>query len=113
MFNDIKQAFMDGLDWLVDQLVSFIDLLFNLAVDVINFFILGLSKCIDFVVAILPGSDTYTAQTAPAVPGAESLVNFINWFLPVSSIAAVISIIVLNYVLYFTVGRVLKVAQVI
>lgn len=113
MFAEMKQAFMDGLDWLVTQLLSFLDLLFNLAVDVINLLILGFARCVDFVVALLPGSETYAAQTAPAVPGAASLVNFINWFLPVSSMAAVISIIVLNYVLYFTLGRVLKVAQII
>ena len=112
MFNEIKQAFLDGLDWLVNQLVAFIDLLFNLVVDVFNFGILALAKLIEFVSGFLPGSSTYGSETIPAVP-ADGVVNFINWMLPVSSMAAVLAVIVLNYVLYFTVGRLLKVAQII
>ncbi|MBF0644878.1 hypothetical protein HTZ97_13685 [Desulfuromonas acetoxidans] len=123
LINGIKQAFYDGLDWLVQQLVFFLDFLFNLVVDLFNFLILVIATGIDLVVSLLP-VDTDCAEllmTAPDVStylmndavNPSSMINFINWVLPVDVMACVIGAVCTSYVLYFTVGRVLKFLQVL
>lgn len=123
LINGIKQAFYDGLDWLVHQLVLFLDFLFNLVVDLFNFLILVIATGIDLVVSLLP-VDTDCAEllmTAPDVAtyltndavNPSSMINFINWVLPVDVMACVIGAVCTSYALYFTVGRVLKFLQVL
>lgn len=112
LLNGIKQAFYDALDWLVGQLVLFLDYLFNLFVDLVNFLIAAVAFGIDLVVSLLPVDSACEFPVIPDVP-VTGIINFINWILPVEAMACILGAVCLSYFLYFTVGRILKFLQVL
>lgn len=111
MLSDIKDFVYRGLSWIVEQLVALLDLLFNAFIDLFNLLISAVGVGIGLVVSLLPVDSTCVLPDIPDVP-VVGIVNFINWILPLEAMACVVGVVCFNYVLYFTVGRVLKFLQV-
>ena len=112
MFDDLINFLKDCLSWVTDQVVIVFDWLWNFLIDFVNLIIQAIGSAISGFIDLLPTDTAAAFTTVPDVP-LDGFVNFINWVIPVDTLAALILILVANYILYFTVGRVLKLLQVL
>jgi len=112
MFDDLISWLNDAVSWVVDQVAIVFDTLWNFIIDFINMILSAIGGTISGLIDLLP-TDTAAAFTdIPTVP-LDGFVNFINWVLPMDTLAALLLILVANYILYFTIGRLLKALQVL
>jgi hypothetical protein len=111
LLDGLKSYIYGAAGWIVKQFIALLDLLFNVFVDFLNLVISAIGFAVRGVIDLLPTDSTCNFPPIPDVP-LDSMLNFINWILPVDAMACVIGVIVANYILYFTVGRILKFIQV-
>ena len=112
MFDDLIDWLNDAASWVVDQVVIVFDTLWNFFIDFINMILSAIGSTIAALIDLLPTDTAAAFTTIPDVP-LDGFVNFINWVLPLDTMAALLLILVANYILYFTVGRLLKALQVL